>query len=531
MCLALVLLLAQANEIRVQPAADGPAVIGPAIRTAPAGSVIRLAPGVYREYVQVERAITLEGEPGAVVDPSQPFDAAWEPAPDVGAGVYRAEVSQVPYTLFLDGKVLAQVNPRRKETMAEGDWNWKTLLLSGTPRTGFRMIRGLWLYLAEEHAVYLHLEDDASPAGHSWTAVWKRDAAVSIRASNAHVRGIAVAHAYTGVELTGDIAGSSVSDCLIGPWDKYGVFVHHGAADSLVEANDIFRDSYESLTPVPDSRDAYEVWQIHKRAGLYDRIGVCLSRAGTGNRVSRNLVHDVFDGINISEVQLENLDIPLDDPTLDQDTEISENVIERTRDSGIEIGGPSVNVHVHHNLLRLTHGGLRYKLPRIGPIFIYRNVLVDGTPMAIWYSMDHSPAEAYVYHNTIVGGTAGLMYSSFNARRDIGAPRWHYLNNLVRANHGFFASSDSSIPVNFTADYNVVQGGGRPYPNDPDRDVHSRYVRDIRVAPDVPRPLPDSPAIDAGLDLSTYFHGGPLPGCEPGYFKGKAPDAGAYEIE
>ncbi len=28
-----------------------------------------------------------------------------------------------------------------------------------------------------------------------------------------------------------------------------------------------------------------------------------------------------------------------------------------------------------------------------------------------------------------------------------------------------------------------------------------------------------------------YFHGKPLPGCEPGYFKGKAPDAGAIEIE
>ena len=43
--------------------------------------------------------------------------------------------------------------------------------------------------------------------------------------------------------------------------------------------------------------------------------------------------------------------------------------------------------------------------------------------------------------------------------------------------------------------------------------------------------LPGSPAIDAGLDLSTYFHGKPLPGCEPGYFKGKAPDAGAYEVQ
>ena len=35
--------------------------------------------------------------------------------------------------------------------------------------------------------------------------------------------------------------------------------------------------------------------------------------------------------------------------------------------------------------------------------------------------------------------------------------------------------------------------------------------------------------ITAG-DLSTYLQGRPLPGCEPGYFKGRAPDAGADEV-
>ena len=87
-------------------------------------------------------------------------------------------------------------------------------------------------------------------------------------------------------------------------------------------------------------------------------------------------------------------------------------------------------------------------------------------------------------------------------------------------------------PVNFTADYNVVAGGGRPYPDDPTRDSHSRYVDAVPLATEFPpKPAAGSPAVDAGLDLSTYFHGQPLPGCEPGSFKGKAPDAGAYEVE
>jgi hypothetical protein len=88
------------------------------------------------------------------------------------------------------------------------------------------------------------------------------------------------------------------------------------------------------------------------------------------------------------------------------------------------------------------------------------------------------------------------------------------------------------MPINFIADYNVVQGAGKPYPNDPTKDAHSRYVERIEMAPGLPpKPIHGSAAIDAGLDLSNYFHGKPLPGCEPGYFKGKAPDAGAYEVE
>ena len=325
--------------------------------------------------------------------------------------------------------------------------------------------------------------------------------------------------------------------CKISLWDKNGVMVRSGAAAALVEGNQIFRDSYESFVPIsgPNSKDAYEIWQLHKTAGFYDRVGISLSMSGAGHRIHANHVYETFDGIDVGENEFESLDIPLPGTDYERDTEIWENLIERTRDSGMEIGGPAINLRVHHNVLRRTHGGLRYKLPRIGPVFIYRNVLVDGSPFNIWYSMDDSPAEGYVYHNTIVGSSFGLLYSSMNAYRETGARNWHYLNNLVVTERGFFdtrSTGAKNVPMRFTSDYNVVQGEGRPYPDDPTRDRHSRYMKEIPMAPGFPpKPPPGSAAIDAGLDLSTYFHGGPLPGCEPGYFKGRAPDAGAYEIQ
>src|SRR5690606_36235048 len=154
------------------------------------------------------------------------------------------------------------------------------------------------------------------------------------------------------------------------------------------------------------------------------------------------------------------------------------NLIEDTRDSGIELGGGAIDVRVHHSVLRRTHGGLRMKLPRLGPIFIYRNVLEGGAPFNVWFSMDDSPAEAYVYHNTIVGGQAGLIYS-VEKRRGDGVPRWHFVNNLVVAERGFWRAWRADAPTNFTAAHNVVVGGGRPWPQDATRDQGSRYVEKV----------------------------------------------------
>jgi parallel beta helix pectate lyase-like protein len=520
------------NEITVSPSPTGAPVIGPALESAPPGSVVRLRKGIYRETITISRPVTLVGEEGAVLDPSEPFRPEWQPAPALGKGVYRAPSERRPQSLILDGKILAALDEKR--TGGEGLWFWKTLLATGPRLSGFRFLRGLWIYRTDEKALYLHLENDADPSQRKWSVVWTRDPIIAFRgASDASIRGLTLAHGYHGVSLADGSRRCSVSHCVIGPWEKNGVNVESGAAGCLVEGNEVFRGAFEEWTPVDDSRERYEIWQVHKLAGFYDRVGISLVRCGAGNRVHANHVYETFDGINLGDSEVESLDIPLTHPDDGRDTEIWENVIERTRDSGMELGAGCVNVKVHHNVLRKTHGGLRYKLPRIGPVFIYRNVLLDGTPFNIWYSMDDSPAEGYVYHNTIVGGSAGLIYSSFNKPHGIGAPRWHYLNNLVIAKRGFFQGWNSpGVPVNFTTDYNLVVGGGRPYPDDPTRDRHSRYLDALPLTPGFPpKPLPGSPAVDAGLDLSTYFHGKPLPGCEPGSFKGKAPDIGAYEIE
>ena len=527
--------ISPAREVILNPDPGGAPVIAPALATAAPGDTLHLRKGLYREVVTLTKSVSLMGEAGAVLDPSEPFHPQWEPALAIGKGVYRAAVDRRPRVLCLGGKIVAEIDERRKETQTEGPWFWQRLLATGTRLSGFRCIRAVWIYRTGEQAIYLHLVDDADPRTLIWSCVWSTDPVIHFKAAtNAVISGLTLAHGYNGVVLEGGSRRCTVSRCVIGPWDQNGIYLTAGATECLAEGNEVFRGAYEDWVPHNTSRELYEIWQIHKLAGFYDRVGIDLVRAGAGNRIHANHVYETFDGINLGDSSVENLDIPLTRPEDGRDTEIWENVIERTRDSGLELGAGCINVKVHHNVLRQTHGGLRFKLPRLGPVFIYRNLLVDGMPFNIWYSMDDSPAEGYVYHNTIIGGQTALAYTSMNTNRPgiLGAAHWHYLNNLVIGKEGFFRTGRTKIPMGFTADFNVVVGGSRPYPDDPTRDSHSRYVEAVPVAPGFPpKPLPGSPAVDAGKDLSTYFHGRPLPGCEPGYFQGKAPDAGALEVE
>jgi hypothetical protein len=525
--------LAAAREIVVTPGPPEARVLAEAIQNAAPGDVIRVGKGVYRETVTIDKALALVGDEGAVIDPSQPFHPAWEPAEAIGKGVYRARVEQRPRVLCLGGKLVAEIDERRPETQQEGGpWFWKSLLNQGPRRSGFRHIRALWIYRGDEQAIYVHLAGDEDPSRGEWSSTGSTAAVITFQgATDASIRGLTLAHGHDGVVLRDGARRCKVTHCVIGPWDKHGIFFTAGAAECLAEDNEVFRGAYEDWVPRDTSRELYEVWQIHKEAGFYDRVGIDLVRAGAGNRVHGNHVYLTFDGINVGDSSVERLTIPLKSPDDGRDTEIDGNLIEDTRDSGIELGVGCINVKVHDNVLRRTHGGLRYKLPRIGPVFIYRNVLIDGSPFNIWYSMDASPAEGYVYHNTIIGGQSALAYG-LSGGLAFAAPNWHYINNLVISPGGFFRPGRRGTPVDFTADYNTVVGGHRPYPDDPARDSHSRYVDTLPMAPGFPpRPLSGSAAIDAGLDLSTYFHGKPLPGCPPGYFQGKAPDAGACEVQ
>lgn len=520
--------LGQAAEVTVSP---GKSALADAIAKASSGDTLVLQPGVYSEHVQIDKPLMLKGLPGATLEGAETLPLQWTPAGGDLTGVFTAPMPKRLRGLLVDGKFLAEI--RFDRAQEKGEWHWQTLLAKGTPLSGFKQVRALWIYHPKELRIYARFEDGAAPDKLNITGLKSDDALLTItKAAGVVVEGLTFAHGSRAIEIGEGATGTIVRRCVVASYEKTGIVITDGASRSTVEECTITRGALEDWQPEePNNKVNYEIWRLHKDVGNYDRVGIELFRAGTGNRILNNKLDRVFDGICVGDYEVESLDKPLKNPNHGRGTEIAGNLIENTRDSGIELGTACIDVHVHGNTLRRTHGGLRFKLPRTGPVFIHHNRLLDGAPFNIWFSMDASPAEGYIYHNTITSkdGRAAVEYLSMKTGRDSVTPKWHFLNNLVLVKDGFYEQNRNTPAPDFIASHNVVSGKGAPWPGDAGRDQGSRYEAKVTLDKDG-RPAAGSAAVDTGLDLSTYRNGKPLPGCEPGYFKGKAPDAGADEL-
>ncbi len=493
--LCLPLSMAGAAEISVKP---GQGALAAAVAGASRGDTLILQAGVYAERVRIEKPLTIRGEKGVRLEGAEVLKATWSAVADM-KGVFTAPSERRPEGLLLEGKFMAEI--RFDRAQEKGDWHWQTLLAKGTPLSGFEQVRALWMHHPKEDKIYVRLPHGGSPEKAKLAAVMSDKALIEIAAPSVVVERLSLAGGVTAVAFGEGAKNSVVRRCWVDSYEGTGIMLTGGASDCTVEDCTVTRGALEEWQPTEKNRrENYEIWRIHKDVGKYDRVGIELNRAGAGNRILRNLIDRTFDGICLGDYRAESLDKPAADPDDGRGTEIAGNLIENTRDSGIELGVGCVDVNVHHNTLRRTHGGLRFKVPRVGPVFVHHNKLIDGTPFNIWFSMDAAPAEGYIYHNTITGGgDAAFVYSSFNAKRDFATPKWHFLNNLVLGvKEGFFDQRKGTPPRDFTESHNVVTDDAKA-------------------------------GVDAGLDLSMYRKGKPLPGCEAGYFKGSAPDAGADE--
>lgn len=528
-----------------------------ALDRAGAGDTVRLRAGVYRERVAFKNGgrhgapVTLEGEPGAILDGSYEVTLDWQPAPDVAPGTWRAKVDQPVRVLVAEGKSVTMLRDdwvRVGKARHGEQWEYPNLFHNGVGPSGWEAVRALALYRFKERELLVRFQGDLDPR--------TMDIAVGPVAENpiveingvdrCVVRGLTLRNAGGGVRIQRSL-GSVVEDCVIGPVDE-GVRLRAGADRATIRFNEIFWNPYgENRPKAPGSWDH---WTAHKRGGWSDKHAISIWGSAGGHEIHDNLIRNHWDGISVGPGDRE------DDPGL----RVHHNRISTLVDDGIETNGAQVDCRWHDNLIEGTLCAIRLKAPDYGPFYVYRNILLDNkedlrnfgrkdnthrlNPKTGEWETRHVgrgspeilPAVAYIYHNT---GTANAAIVS-NGVYGIGVPNYHYFNNLFWCETWFSAvpRANPSIDPNWKGDHNVYfrrgdsprWAGGEAMAHRLGLDLHGVFAEgspgftDI-AAGDVSL-ADESPAHGRGADLSWLF-GEPLPGCEPGYFEGAAPDAGA----
>lgn len=524
-----------------------------ALDQAQPGDTVRVAPGVYHEHLRfktggtAEQPIILEGQDGAILDGSVEGKLDWKPADDIAPGVYRAPVGFFPYTVTADGKMITTLDEKRTdpalEHPARDNLRWPSIFKGGTGEAGWSGVRALTMYRKKEGDLLIKFRKNLDPRTMAIT-VSPKDPAILITGGVNHcvIRGLTIRNAAYGVRIEG-AKGILVEKCKIGPAD-YAVHMEAKTSNCIIRHNEMTMAPYSGADPW--RAGSWDNWQAHKNAGFYDRYAVRASET-KDCVIHDNFIYDHWDGIQTGW------------PGALEDNggmNIYNNVFSNIFDDAMETSGGQKNNRWHNNFVEKARIGIRIKNPDQGPLYIYENIFVGNkSDMVIWSSgKSYSPAEVWVYHNTCTSDVSvGTNYAQGKAATE----NYHFYNNLFWCMSALRREPGYALP-DWKADNNVfvaiTQENPRPWITESDnfdaanrKEKWDRSIEQNRQAGIDAQSVwsaagqpgftniaerdltltAESPARAAGRDLSKNTT--PLPGCEPGYFRGANPNAGALQ--
>jgi hypothetical protein len=517
-----------------------------ALDRAEPGDAIHLAPGVYRERVAFRRGgasgalVVLQGEPGAILDASDPVSLKWTPAADVAEGAWQAPIDQRVITVTAGNKIVTILNQRRvdpehvQKTLEKGpdpdargirpenvldeNWTWPRLFERGVGKTGWTGVKALAMYDEEESRLLLRFEGDLDPRDMAITVAPREPAILIEGCDHCVVRGLEIRNGWEGVRIENS-AECIVETCTIGPID-FGVFLAEGAKDCVIRHNEITMAPYSGASPYLEGSS--DNWLAHKVGGFWDRIGIDMRHTAGGHEVHDNWIHDHWGGIQDIGKVGENRAL-----------NVHHNRISVISDDGLEPNGAEENCRWHDNIVEGCICGFRIKNVRRGPLFAYRNIFFDNKEDYRNFHADY-PAEVYVYHNTSTSRSAVTN----NKVQGDGTPNYYFFNNLFWCERWW---SGHDVEPNWHGCGNVFVRRGdsrrwkttRQLAAELGIDQNSTWIEDEEPGfvdfdrGDV-RLTENSPARGAGLPPQKIVDR-PFPGCEPGYYNGKRPDAGALQ--
>lgn len=544
---------AETLQVDAKPGAAPYQTIQAALDAAKAGDTIHVNPGVYSEHLvfktggTTEQPVILEGAEGAIIDGSMDVKLDWQPAPEIAAGVYRAPVAFFPYTVTADGKMITTLDEKRTdpalEHPARDNLRWPSIFKGGAGEAGWSGVRAVAMYRKKEQDLLIKFRKNLDPRTMAIT-VSPKDPAILVSGGigNCVIRGFIIRNATYGVRMEG-AQGVIVENCKIGPAD-YAVHMEGKTSKCIIRNNEMTMAPYSGADPWRPG--SWDNWQAHKNAGFYDRYAVRASEA-KDCEIYGNFIHDHWDGIQTGWPG---------GPEDNGGMNIYNNVFYNIFDDAMETSGVQTGNRWHGNFVENARIAIRIKNPDHGPLYIYRNIFVGNkSDMVIWSSgKSYKPADVWVYHNTC---TSDVSVGTNFAQGQAATKNYHFFNNFFWCMSTLRRDPGYPLP-DWTADNNVfvkvTLENPRPWTTESDAfddanrlekwqksqeqsrqagiEANSRWVADgqpgfANVAARDLSLADGSPGLGAGRDLSK--NDSPLPGCEPGYFKGEKPNAGALQ--
>ena len=483
---------------------------------AQAGDLVSIAPGVYRESVNVPRSgtavapIVIRGSaPGAILDGADAAIAAGVAWTAVGGGVY----SRV--TGFATGHVVTDAGRLfRYDSLAS-----LQALAAGAPG-GFHF---------DGATLHVRFADNSAPFAHAMHVARLEDGFVLDGRSHVRIEDLEIRHYGAGDYGKGVYlryaSDCTVRGCRIHEVGSAGVWVK-GGERNLIEDNEIW-----------DTSIAAWPWDESKGSSAENNAVSLTNDLGQGTVIRRNTIHGTFNGIGpCGSAQPPG--------AFTSETDVYENELYEHTDDAFEPEGWCANVRLWGNEVRDVHMAFAVAPASPGPTWIVHNVVwrhgnirtsqQDGYTASV-LKINSGYAEPVgpllLYHNTVVTDAPGTDavalldpgYSTFIRSRNnvlAGTEYVLYKVNPVVLDWDFdlLHTSDPTRFVRWEganyATLGAFQGGTGQEANGIAGDPGL-----VDPAGGDFRPGCGSPLLDAGVAL---------PGINDGY-AGAAPDIGAEE--
>ncbi|NJL30243.1 MAG: DUF1565 domain-containing protein [Phycisphaerales bacterium] len=507
-----------------------------ALDQAGAGDTILVSPGVYQERVKFKRGgefgkpLILEGQPGAVIDGSNPVNTKWEPAFDVAPGVYRIKLDFEPFTITADGKGVTLLDENRVGTEKDrgSAWHPDSLFKNGIEGR-WSGVGALTMWRHKTKDLIIRFDGMKDPRQMKFTFAPREPVVLVEGVDRVVLRGLEIRNGSYGVFVKKSL-GTVVENCNI--IHDFGIWLDSETDRCTLRFNQITLNALGVLNP-KKKVESWDNWTAHKRGGFYDRHGINLRCTIGGHEIHDNTIDGHWNGIH----DMNWMSYPMDEASRDANIEMNKglrvhhNLIMNLTDDALEPNSGAIDSHWHHNMVINVRCAVRIKGIDRGPLYVYRNIFIgNNEDLRNYGAKELRRAVAYVYHNTCTS----LSAINDNKIQGIGVPDIHFYNNLFLT--GRWWGNLESMEPNWKSDYNVFVlrtesknwKSGIELATRLDKEQHSLWhegpvglfvenyeQRDFRLTA-------DSPARKRGIDLSKIYDG-KLPGTGPGYFTGELP--------